>query len=441
MAIQKYLLLLSLILFTASCSLFRKTTAPETTETRTNVDTVKTVKNDTGKIENEFAKKQRDDSIRRVQEKQKVSLEANKPIKIAVLAPLFLDSAFKGYSYRLGNTNIPRFFMPGLEFYNGIMLAVDTLSKQNEPVEVWIIDTRKKGESIQSLAADMERRKYGMVIASVTSTTEQKVLADYALNNSIPFISATYPNDANITGNPFFILLNSTWKTHAQAAYKYMAQQYRGSNMVLVSRPGYLEEKLIEYYNELNKAQGNPLRFTTIILNDNFSADEVITRLDKTKQNVVICGTLHEKFSQNLIKILNNSEGFSITAIGTPTWHGMRGTTGNESENIQIIMTTPFNYISGNRIKTQILEDYKSKYFAEPGEMVYKGYESMYRFSKLLTQNRENFINNISDDSFKVINDFKFEPVKNSSQFIPDFLENKKIYIIKVVNGSIQYVQ
>src|SRR5690242_21857557 len=37
--------------------------------------------------------------------------------RIAVLAPLYLDSAFDNNNYKLGNLNIPRDFLPGLEFY------------------------------------------------------------------------------------------------------------------------------------------------------------------------------------------------------------------------------------------------------------------------------------------------------------------------------------
>ncbi|HEX6915966.1 MAG TPA: hypothetical protein VF145_12035, partial [Chitinophagaceae bacterium] len=44
-------------------------------------------------------------------------------VKVAVLIPLYLDSAFHGTTYKLGNSNIPKYILPGLDFYNGVMMA------------------------------------------------------------------------------------------------------------------------------------------------------------------------------------------------------------------------------------------------------------------------------------------------------------------------------
>src|SRR6266487_4359390 len=64
------------------------------------------------------------------------------PLRIAILAPLYLDSAFDDYDYKLGNLNIPKYFLPGLEFYNGVMMAVDSLQKEDADLEVWVCDTK-----------------------------------------------------------------------------------------------------------------------------------------------------------------------------------------------------------------------------------------------------------------------------------------------------------
>src|ERR1041385_2990310 len=78
------------------------------------------------------------------------------PVRIAVLIPLYLDSAFSGYEYNLSNRKIPQFFLSGLEFYNGVMMAVDSLQRQNANIEVWIYDTHKNGGSIQQLTNEMQ---------------------------------------------------------------------------------------------------------------------------------------------------------------------------------------------------------------------------------------------------------------------------------------------
>jgi len=74
--------------------------------------------------------------------------------------------------------------------------------------------------------------------------------------------------------------------------------------------------------------------------------------------------------------------------------------------------------------------------------MVFKGYETMYHFTNLLLQYPENFISKLSDNSFKVANDYNFEPIRLSkTSFVPDYLENKKIYFIRIINGEVQSVE
>ena len=363
------------------------------------------------------------------------------PVRIAVLIPLYLDSAFSGNTYNLNNTKIPQYFLSGLEFYNGVMMAVDSLQKENANIEVWIYDTHKKGTSIQQLASEMQPLKFSMVVAVFSSAAEQKAISDFSAMNSVPVISATYPTDAYLNYNPFFIMLNPTWKTHVDAIYEYFLKNYRNQKIIYFTKNGALENRISEEFKKLNTNQS--LNFSNIILNDNFSDEGVLKHLDSTKQNILVCGSLNESFGKALIKTLNdNGETYHTTITGMPTWNGMTGTTGSSSDNIQIIMSTPYEYLQSTTLLNSVLNEYKAVYYAKPGDMMFKGYGMMYHFTKLLLKHSDDFINNLSDSAYKIFNDYNVEPVRlSNTSFVPDYLENKKIYFIKIVNGEIQSVQ
>lgn len=363
------------------------------------------------------------------------------PVRIAVLAPLYLDSAFNGYEYKLSNTKIPQFFLEGLEFYNGVMLAIDTLQKENANIEVWIYDTRKRGENAQQLINEMKPLNFSMIIASFTSLTEQKYISEFSGQNSIPVISVTYPTDAYLNYNPFFIMINPTWKTHIDAIYDYLATNYKNQKIIYFTKNGSLETRIMEEFKSLNTTRN--INFSMIVLNDNFSDADVLKHLDSTKQNLVVCGSLNESFGSSLIKTLNdNGSSYSTIVTGMPTWNGMSETIGSSSEKIQILISTPYDYLRTTSTLNNLTEEYKANYFARPSDMVFKGFESMYHFTKLLLKYPDNFINNISDTSYTVCNDYEFAPVRLSkTSFVPDYLENKKIYFIKIVNGEIKSIQ
>lgn len=362
---------------------------------------------------------------------------ASQPVRVAVLLPLNLDSAFTGYEYKLSNTKIPQYFLSGLEFYNGVMLAIDSLQKEGTNIEVWIYDTHKANQSLQQLTGEMQPLNFSLIIASISSSAEQRVISAFSAKNSIPVISATFPNDVYLESNPFFMMVNPTWKTHITAIYNYLAKTYRGRKITLFTRKGSLEDRVLEEFQKLNAKR--TINFSTVVLSDNFSDNDVLSHLDSTTQNVILCASLSERFGQGLIKTLNsNGETYSSLIVGMPTWIGMSGIEGTNSDKIQIVITTPYNYVRSESHLDSIAGKYKALYYSRPSDMVYKGYESMYHFTKLLLQYPDAFINRSSETAYRVANDYDFKPIRLSqTSFIPDYLENKQLYYVKIINGRI----
>ena len=84
-------------------------------------------------------------------------------------------------------------------------------------------------------------------------------LADFALQKNIPFISATYPNDAGITGNPFLVIMNSTLKAHCDAIYSYILQNHGTDKIYLCRKKGAQEDMVASYFKQMNEQDGKPL--------------------------------------------------------------------------------------------------------------------------------------------------------------------------------------
>jgi hypothetical protein len=311
------------------------------------------------------------------------------------------------------------------------------LQKENANIEVWIYDTHRANQSMQQLIDEMQPLNFSLIITSISTSTEQKIISEFSARNSIPVISATFPNDLNLENNPFFIMINPTWKTHVDAIYDYLLKNYKGRKITLFTRRGSLEDKIAEELQKIN-AKG-PINFSKVILSENFSDYDVLNHLDSTTQNIIVCGSLYEYFGQALIKTLDaNGDTYSSVVVGMPTWNGMNGTTGTGSDKIQIVITTPYNYIRGGQFLDAVSNNYKALYYSRPSDMVYKGYETMYHFTKLLLANQATFINKVSDGSYKVSSDYNFVPVRLSqTSFVPDYLENKKLYFIKIINGRV----
>ncbi|WP_147313858.1 type 1 periplasmic-binding domain-containing protein [Deminuibacter soli] len=363
---------------------------------------------------------------------------SNQPVRVAVLAPLYIDSAFNGNTYKLGNTSIPKYFIPGLDFYNGAMLAIDSLQKEHQQFAVTVFDTKKAGQTTQQLLAQLEQEHFSLVVAAISGSAEQKLVSDFSFKTNTPVISATYPNDAGLTANPFFVMLNSSLRTHVEGLHKYMQKNHAYGKIIYLTRKGTLEEKIRSQFAAKDTSYPR-LKYAVTEMPDNFTAEQLLPFLDSTKQNIIFCGSLNEAFGTNLLNILCNAPAYKATAIGMPTWDGLKAVANSNCKQVEIVYSTPFNFSRTDKTGASLSKQYRAKFMNRPSDMVFKGFESMYHFSKLMLQHRSDFINHLSDSTAHIATDFNIEPARlTNTSFVPDYLENKKLYFIKVQAGSIK---
>jgi hypothetical protein len=371
--------------------------------------------------------------------------DTSKPVKVAVFIPLYADDVFNGTTYILDKANLPKTVLPGLEFYNGVMMAIDSLNAERAKVEISIYDTKQSTRSLATLLKSPEFSNVGLMIAAISNTSELKLFSDQALSKNIPIISATYPNYVGVSQNPFFVLLNSSFQAHLQGLYKHMQRYYAAQNIIAVAKKGGPAEEYVKtYINSLNKnTRSAPLKIKWVTVDEaRLSITDLQSNLDSTKNNIVFVASPLETFGLKVVQTLSSAESYRATAIGMPTWDNIKDLDKPACRNVDIVFSTPFLYYSQNpALSSLVNKRYKEKYYSRPSDMVFKGFEMTYHFTKLLSKHKNNLVNNLSDRSFTLFNQFALEPIRLKSTSIkPDFLENRKLYFIKKQAGSLKSI-
>lgn len=360
------------------------------------------------------------------------------PLKIAVFAPVYLDTVFNGNNYTLGNNNLPRNILPGLDFYNGVQLAIDSLNAEGQSLTVLFYDSKSNTQSVKQILETESLQDISMIIAAFNNRNDIKPLADFALNKQIPLISMTYPNDGGVKANPYFALVNSTLTTHVEGIFKYLQKNYPTEPILYLKRSGALEDMIEGLFQDLNKkTPALPLKIRTVSANDSTNIASFNEVMDSTKTNIIFCGSLNENFGINLVKTTAANKSYKSILIGMPTWDAIK----DLGKGTEIIYSTPYNYTRTDKLAQSIIQIYRSKVSGRPSDMVFKGFEAMYHFGKLLIKHRNNIATQLSDNSFKLFNEFDFIPVKTKGESIPAYLENKRIYFVKKTDGVIKSIQ
>lgn len=370
---------------------------------------------------------------------------APKKVKVAVLLPLYLDSAFNGANYKLGNNNLPKYMLPGLEFYNGILMAVDSLQKERQPVEVMVHDTKSAQKSISMLLVEPEIADASFIIGSFTTKDELKKVADFANNRRIPLLSATYPNDGGITSNAYMAMINPTLSTHIESVYKYVQRNYALDNVILFKRKSDAMDKYImESMMEVSKKYNNgSLRINYVEVNDAFNPQDVLAKLDSTRKNIIIGATLNETFAGNIVRTLSGVKAtYESAVIGMPTWDVMPELNRADTRGIEVTYSSPYNFQRTDKFLARLAGAYKDKWNGKASDMMFKGYEAMYHFTKLYLKHDSAFIRNLSDKDHRITNDFDFQPARaRKDNTSADYLENRKLYFITRMDGKVRSVR
>lgn len=365
-------------------------------------------------------------------------------LKVAVFAPIYIDSAFLGNNFKFTNAaTLPKNILPGLDFYNGITLAIDSLQAEHIQAEVLFYDTKDDAQPISNILKKSEMNDVSLIIASFTNNKEMKPLADFAATKKIPLISATFPNDGGIINNPYFIILNSTLKTHCESLYKYLQRYYATENIVLLKRKGLIEDFIQAVFIQSGKTTpGIPLKIKSVQLNDTFTAQELLNNLDSNRKNVLICATMNEAFAVNTVKTLSTASlHYTATVIGMPNWENIKELDNTSCKDVDIIYSTPYLFSKADKEVNKFIATYNATFSANPSEWAFKGFEAMYHFTKIVLDYGELSTHFLSEKKYKLFNEFSIQPVYNKyNKLSINYFENKKLYFIKKSSGKIKLI-
>lgn len=359
---------------------------------------------------------------------------------VAIFAPLYLDSAFDAAGqYRYAKT-FPKFINPGLEFWEGAQLAIDSMKKEGVALDVHVYDTRSTTRTMMSLLQSEEIRNMDLLIGHV-NVNEANLLTQVAASHSIPFINVNLPNEAGATNNPNYVILNSTLMTQCVGIYKFLQKNFSVSTIVVFRRKGATEDLLKNYFTETEKSTlGLPLKMKYVTLENNFTQEDITDYLDSNKTNVCLVASLDAGFGQTICQHLAAvSSSYATTVIGMPTWDQVDFEK-LAYKGIEVYYSTPFYINPADKLAIALQEHFRVNYYSRPSDMVYRGYESVYHFSHLLHLHGKNVGSNLGDKKFKLFTEFDIQPVIDKQTMTLDYFENKKLYFIKKVDGIVKAV-
>ncbi len=201
------------------------------------------------------------------------------------------------------------------------------------------------------------------------------------------------------------------------------------------------DNRIDNYFKAINNREGKPLlNINTIVLDSSMSSYALLRRIDTTKYTVIIGASLNEAFAKGLADACYPiQKKHPLTLIGMPNWDGFRSLANAEAyRDFPILYTTPHYDVKNKDFDSLLVRKYFQLYRAKPSDLAYKGFELTWFFSNLLLKYDTAMMSNLNDERFAPFHEFNFRPVySGEDNTVPDYYENKRLFIMQIMNGVI----
>ena len=360
--------------------------------------------------------------------------------RIAMFLPLFIDDnfpvsapdstmtrdAYGRYKYHNGRYWISPRSANALEFYQGAMIAVDSLKKQGINAKIDLFDTMHDAEKMTQLLNNDELKNTDLMIAPFGPSVAELVdlVSNFSHENRIYCVSPTVMNASSLRNNPYLIQVNSGEINTVAPLVNHIASQ-KNIHITLIGNHSEPDQTLYNaYLNRLKTVFADSI-FTAFQM----SAEDMqqpATYLKRGKMNAVIIPSAHEAFVNVVAgQLYVSSNNFQINVYGLAAWTKFLKLDLEYLHKLEFRYATTF-YIDYNNLAVRdFLKNFNSVYHTEPTmltgldrispypyQFAFLGYDVAYFFLSALKKFGENFGNCIPEYRVDLLqSEFHFERI------------------------------
>ncbi len=352
--------------------------------------------------------------------------------RVDVLVPLYLNELVKN-DKPVFKGKLPDKAIAGLDFYEGIKLAADSLSNFLYSIDVYIHDVADTSSSPEALVKKHLLDESDLIIGAV-QTQSIPVIAEFAKEHHINFVSALSPADGGVKENPYFTLLQPSLQSHCEWIMHTIFKKYGHATPVVLYRNSIpAEAKAYTYL----KAEGDNIA-TKVLCNTPLKKQQVQSLFDSSKTNLVVMSILDTKYAETILLQLNEwFPGYKFEIYGMPTWRNIPTLKkANAYPNAAIYITTPFYFDPSTPWAQAVANSYKKDMGSSKiNEMVYRGYEAMCWYAYLLTKYGTVFNDKLGDNGSAPFTRYTIKPKWDKDENLL-YLENRHIYMYRYQSSS-----
>ena len=349
-------------------------------------------------------------------------------IKAALMLPFMTDSP-------KGNEEQNRM----VEYYEGFLMALDSLKEMNISIELNTYDTGKSIESIQGILAKEELK--GMDIIFGPAYPEQvKPLAEFARNNKIRLVIPFTSKTDEVFDNPYVYQINTPQSYLYSEVYEHFIRKFSTDNRIIFLDAGDAgvkdKEAFIKGFKDELSAKGIVYKE---LKGEAINPESIKMAIDSTTNNIFIPTSANNtaliKIIPQLTIVTREKPHYRMMFFGYPDWQTYTHDHLGSFFELDTYFYSSFYTNNLFPAAIQFTSAYRKWYSKDMANTYPKygmlGFDTAFYFLKGMSQYGTNLEENLNHLRVNPIQTgFKFDRVNNWGGFI-----NRKVFFVHFNKG------
>ena len=318
-----------------------------------------------------------------------------------------------------------------VEYYEGFLMAVDSLKKQGVSIDLYTYDTKGKTATTNNILAKKEMKEMDIIFGPA-NTQDMDALASFADKNDIRLVVPFAPKVDEVFKNPHIYQVNTPQSYLYSEVYEHFTRKFGDCNVIFLNASNGDREKDDFIKGLKSELRNDGISYRDFTVTGNFY--ELTTVMDTLKNNVFIPtsgkSTALVKILPQLTQIRREMPHYNMNLFGYPEWQTY---TNDYLASFYEIDTYFYSSFYTNNLfpaAVNFTHSYRRWYSKDMANIYPKygmlGYDTGYFFLKGLSKYGNKMEENLSSIQVTPIQTgFKFERVNNWGGFI-----NRKVFFV-----------
>jgi len=326
-----------------------------------------------------------------------------------------------------------------LEFYEGFLLALDTLKKMGISVNLNVRDTKRSSHEVVKIIENKDFAKSDLVIGPYIYV-EIKPVAEFAANNNINFVSPIYSNKEGLADKQNVISVSQSLQNQLEIFAKNLKVDPNKNYLVIYDStiwysPGlkHFDSLITQKFTHAGVAFSKYNHKTAAYRSVDVQ-ERLLKMLKRDTVNVVIVPSDDEPFTAEILGNLYAVKSYynlNTEVYGPSRWRKLKNLPPDYLFALNTHVFSPFYVDYSQKDVKNFVEKYREQFRSEPTQFSFLGYDVAFYFISALKEFGPSLTPCLSTFSLRTLQtNFKFNITKegyelNSNQFIiryaPDF--------------------